>query len=113
MNLTLALATFVGGFIFPFIIRMSWGRMVDSWGPIGGWMAAAFITGTVWTLNHGILTPMMTQSGAAWVDMGLAAGIGCWVATVRLGFDVKKSLKNVSAAILGGIAGAALLFLFL
>lgn len=113
MSVSLAVATFVGAFIFPFFIRMCWGKMVDSWGPIGGWMAAAFITGTVWTLNHGILTPMMTQSGAAWVDMGLAAGVGCWVATARLGLDMKKSFKNVAAAVLGGVAGAALLALFL
>lgn len=113
MTMAIGVATFAGGFLFPFFIRMAWGKMVDSWGPIGGFMAAAFITGTIWTLNHGIGTPMIFQSGALWVDMGLAAGIGCWVATNRLGMSAKKSTKNVIAAISGRIAGAALLFLFL
>lgn len=113
MTISAFIATFSGAFLFPFFIRMAWGKMVDSWGPIGGWMAAAFITGTIWTLNHGIPTPMITQSGKAWVDMGLAAGIGCWVATARLGFGVKKSMKNVFAAISGGIVGAFLLSLFI
>lgn len=113
MSLANGVATFVGSFIFIFFIRMAWGKMVEVWGPIGGWMAAAFITGTVWTLNHGINTPMIYQTGSAWIDMGMAAGIGGWIATACLGANKRKSIKNVSAAILGGLAGGALLSLFL
>lgn len=113
MTVAAFITTFAGGFLFPFFIRMAWGKMVDSWGPIGGWMAAAFITGTIWTLNHGIITPMIEQSGSAWVDMGLAAGVGCWVATARLGLNMKKSIKNIVAAVSGGVVGALLLSLFL
>lgn len=42
MSIGIALATIAGGFLFPFAIRMMWGKMVDEWGAIGGWMAAAF-----------------------------------------------------------------------
>lgn len=40
MTVKLAIATFAGGFIFPFLIRLLWGKMCENWGNIGGWMAA-------------------------------------------------------------------------
>lgn len=36
MSIGIALATIAGGFLFPFAIRMMWGKMVDEWGAIGG-----------------------------------------------------------------------------
>ncbi|MGX7205746.1 Lin0368 family putative glycerol transporter subunit [Enterococcus pingfangensis] len=113
MSFSLGFATLLGSFLFPFFIRIAWGKMVDAWGPAGGLVAATLITGTIWTLNHGISTPMITQSGTIWVDMGLAAGVGCWVATAQLGFNKQKSLKNIFTAIIGGIFGAGILTLFL
>lgn len=113
MTIQLAIATLIGGFIFPFVIRMAWGRMVDNWGPIGGWMAAAFIVGTVWCINHGIATPMITQSGTVWVDQGLAAGVGVWVASALTGGSKCKSVKNIVAAVSAGIVGGYVLSLFL
>lgn len=113
MTFNLALATIAGGFIFPFTIRMIWGRMVDNWGAIGGWMAATFIVGTIWCINHGIPHPMITQSGNAWVDQGLAAGVGVWVASSLTGGDIKKSIKNILCALAGGIIGGLALSLFL
>lgn len=113
MTFALAIATFAGGFLFPFTIRMIWGKMIDSWGPIGGWMAATFIVGTVWTINHGISSPMIFQSGVSWVDMGLAAGIGVYAASAAMGGKIRKSLVNVLGAVTGGIAAGLLLSLFL
>lgn len=113
MTIAAAVATFAGGFLFPFTVRMIWGKMVDSWGPIGGWMAATFIVGTIWTINHGITTPMVFQSGVSWVDMGLAAGVGVYVASAAMGGNIKKSYTNVIGAICGGIAAGFLLSLFL
>ena len=113
MSINYAIATLMGGFIFPFVIRMTWGRMVDNWGPIGGWMAAAFVVGTVWCINHGIASPMITQSGSVWVDQGLAAGVGVWVASALTGGNKRKSIKNILAAVVSGVVGGFILSLFL
>lgn len=108
MTAGLALTTVVGGFLFPFAIRMMWGKMVESWGPAGGFMAAAFIVGTVWTINHGLAQPLIKQTGA-WVDMAWAAGIGLIPATMVLGGKLSKAWTNILAAITGGIIGGFLL----
>lgn len=113
MSVGLALTTIAGGFLFPFAIRMMWGKMVENWGPIGGWMAAAFIVGTVWTINHGLETPLISQSGAGWIDMAWAAGIGLLVASALTGGKLSKAIPNIAAAVVGGITGGYLLSLFL
>ncbi|HAQ7156933.1 TPA: hypothetical protein IYR03_002863 [Listeria monocytogenes] len=95
MSIGIALATIAGGFLFPFAIRMMWGKMVDEWGAIGGWMAAAFIVGTVW------------------VDMAVAAGIGVFTASLLTGGKFSKSIVNLAAAVVGGVVGGFLLSLFL
>ena len=107
MTIQQAIATVVGAFIFPFVIRLMWGKMVENWGPIGGWVAAAMIVGTIWTLNHGV--GLMTQSGDAWVDMGLAAGVGVFVASVARGGKANKATTNILAAIVGGLIGGLIL----
>jgi hypothetical protein len=98
--------TFAGAFIFPFLIRLAWGKMVESWGPIGGWMAAGFIVGTMWTLNHG--AGLIVQTGA-WVDMAWAAGIGLLAASVAAGDHFGKGLTNALFAIIGGTLGGFIL----
>lgn len=112
MTLGLALTTMVGGFLFPFAIRMMWGKMVESWGPAGGFMAAAFIVGTVWTINHGLGQPLIYQTGA-WVDMAWGAGIGLIAATMVLGGKLSKAWNNIIAAIVGGVIGGFLLALII
>ena len=107
MTIQQAIATIVGAFIFPFVIRLMWGKMVEHWGAIGGWMAASMIVGTIWTLNHGV--GLMTQSGAVWVDMGLAAGIGLFVASAARGGKVGEATNNLLAALVGGILGGLIL----
>ena len=56
---------------------------------------------------------MITQSGSAWVDQGLAAGVGVWVASALTGGSKLKSAKNVMAAVSAGIVGGYILSLFL
>lgn len=111
MTLQQAIATVAGGFLFPFLIRLMWGKLVEHFGPIGGWMAAGMIVGTTWAINHG--TGMIFQSGEAWVDMGLAAGVGLVVASALRGGKVSKALPNILAALVGGMAGGLLLSFFL
>ena len=102
------IATMAGGFIFPFLIRLLWGKLVDNFGPIGGWLAAAFIVGTTWTLNHGV--GLIYQSGAAWIDMAWSAFIGLFVASALSGDDVGKGIGMIINAILGGILGGFILY---
>jgi len=109
-----------GAFMFPFLIILVWGRMVRAWGPIGGWMAAGFIVGSVWMINHalpgvGFGTEMTTasgliwQSGDAWIDMAWAAGIGLWIGSTVRGASLGRSLPTLIAAVLGGIFGGVIL----
>lgn len=106
---TWIIPTFVGAFIFPFLISLCWGRMVESWGPIGGWMAAGFIVGTTWTLNHGF--GLIHQTGDAWIDMAWAAGVGLLVGAVYKGASLRKALPTVAYSIAGGVLGALVLSL--
>jgi len=106
MTIENIITTIAGGFIFPFMIYMMWGKMVDTWGAIGGWMAAGFIVGTAWTLNHGV--GLIVQQGA-WIDMAWAAGIGLFVASVLDGSSFSKGAVNYGYSILGGILGGFIL----
>jgi hypothetical protein len=111
MTFQLAIATIVGGFLFPFLIRMYWGPLVDKFGPAGGFMAAAFLVGTAWALNHGV--GLITQSGPVWVDMGFAAGIGLCVATTILGGKFSKAIPQICAALVGGTLAGFILSIVL
>mgnify|MGYP003533034241 CR=1 FL=1 len=109
MDIKLAIATIVGGFLFPFFIKMYWGTLCDRFGAIGGFLAAGFIVGTAWTINHGL--GLITQTGA-WVDMGFAAGIGLIVADLCSGAKFTKSIPVIMQALVGGtLAGLILSFL--
>lgn len=106
----LAIATFAGAFIFPFLISTCWGVMVEKWGAIGGWMAAGFIVGTAWTLNHGV--GMIFQTGA-WVDMAWAAGWGLLAGSIYSGASLVRALPTIICVILGGTLGGFILSCFL
>ncbi len=109
MTIGFAITTVAGGFIFPFLIRLLWGKMCENWGPAGGYMAAGFIVGTAWTINHGV--GLIFQSGGAWIDMAFAAGAGLFVASALSGDNVSKGLVNLFYAILGGVIGGFILSL--
>lgn len=98
--------TFAGAFLFPFLIRLCWGKFCEHWGALGGWMAAGFIVGTAWTINHGV--GLIVQTGA-WIDMAYAAGIGLFIASALSGDDIKAGLLNALMAITGGILGGFIL----
>ena len=105
MNMSMAIHTMVGAFVFPFFIRIAWGKMVEDFGAIGGWLAVTFVVALTWSMNHGVATPLIHQSGA-WVDQGFAAGFGLLTATTALGGKFKKALPNMMAAIVGGALAA-------
>lgn len=108
MSVQQILTTFIGGFMFPFLVRMLWGEFEKEYGMLGGFLASVFIVGVMWLVNHGLDSPYIYQTGA-FVDMGLAAFTGVWSATTVLGGKPSKSVQNIIAALLGGgIAGLIL-----
>lgn len=107
MTIEHAVATIVGAAIFPFLLRLLWGKLCDNFGPFGGWLAAGFIVGTTWTLNHAL--GLIVQSGEVWIDMGLAAGVGLLTASTLAGGKFGKALPNVAAAFVGALIGGLLL----
>lgn len=111
MTIKLALTTMCGAFIFSFLIRFIWGRMVEKWGALGGWMAALFLVGSVWGMNHGLKHPLIYQSGPVWIDMAWVAGIGVFTASVISGGKVAKALSNILAAVIGGTLAALIVTL--
>ncbi|QZY53674.1 Lin0368 family putative glycerol transporter subunit [Crassaminicella profunda] len=99
--------TFAGAFIFPFLLRLCVGKMVDEWGSIAGWMFAAFVVGTTWSLTHGV--GFIFQSGTAWIDQAWAGAFGLFVASAAAGDHVGKGLTNGVFAIIGGTIGGFIL----
>lgn len=111
MTVNQIITTIFGGALFPFLIRMFWGKLIDTFGAIGGWLAAGFLVGTTWTINHGL--NMIYQTGPVWIDMAIAAGTGCLVATTILGGSFKKAIPNITGSVIGAILGGFILSLFL
>lgn len=103
------ITTIFGAFIFCVLLRLFWGRLVNKFGAIGGFLAALIIVGTVWILNHGMDKHLIQQSGNGWIDMAWAAAIGTFTATVAAGGKIRNSFTNISAAIAGGILGGIVL----
>lgn len=103
----------LGYAIAGMIVMSVWGAFVgvESFGIIGGWLAAFAIIGPMWFLNHFLgLIPHDADSG--FVDMGLGIGLtGLFRDTFGFGFDAfveaMPTLGLVAVgAILGGIVAA-------
>lgn len=105
MNFNQIISTIAGGFLFPFMIGLIWGKLVEAFGPAGGWVAGGMIVGTAWVINHGM--GMIYQSGAAWLDMGWAAGVGLMAVDVFAGKKINWSM--VLSGIVGGLVGGFIL----
>ena len=106
------ITTILGAFLFPIFLRLFWGRLVNKFGAIGGFLAAIIIVGTIWVINHGIDNHLIQQSGSTWIDMAWAAAIGVFTASVVSGGKIRKSFANINAAVIGGILGGiALVFM--
>jgi hypothetical protein len=127
--------TIFGAFCVTFVVIRCWGKLVDDFGPIGGMMAAGFIIGTFWVLNHKLpgfgihpeglphpeggikqfgLVYQGFRGAAPWVDMGTAIAFGMWIHGIVLATRGKRaalileSMPRIGLAILGGIIGGAL-----
>jgi len=131
------ITTIFGAFCVSFAIAICWPKLVELYGALGGILGGAGIVATFWVLNHklpglgiapgGIEHPeggiyqfgLIAQSfhcTAPWVDMGLAVGIGMWVATLfdcrreggNTGELVVESLPRLACVLLGGVIGGTI-----
>lgn len=103
IKLQAGILTIIGGFLLPYSIRMTWDRMVNKLGAVGGFLAALTVVGTIWILDHGMKLHLIHQSGKVWIDMAWAAGIGAYTYSLVMGGNIKKSVPNLIAAVLGGV----------
>lgn len=106
-----ALLTIIGSFVFTFLVLTVWGRLVNSVGPIGGYIAALMIPCTMWILNHGIKNHFIHQTGSVWIDMAWAVGIGVCVSSKLKGKKIFKAKNTIMAALVGGLLGAVILIM--
>lgn len=111
MALQEALLTIIGSFVFTFLVLTLWGRLVNSVGLVGGYIAALMIPGTMWILNHGIKNHFIYQTGSVWIDMAWAVGIGVCVSSKIKGKKIFKAKNTIIAAIAGGLLGAVILIM--
>jgi len=126
------ITTIFGAFFVTFAVCICWGKMIESFGPIGGMMCAAIIVGTFWVMNHKLpgwgIAPGMRHVGLTgddppmqyglinqafhyggpWVDMGFAAGFGLWISSVYSGGKVAGSVPRLAAVLVGGLIGGAI-----
>ncbi|MGM0303904.1 hypothetical protein IGI66_003569 [Enterococcus sp. AZ048] len=111
MTIAQAITTTVGAFIFPLLVRLMWGKMVDEWKAFGGLAAIILIVMLSWSLNHGAAVPFIYQSGGIWIDQANAVAIGVFITTLMHRQSLKKSLPTIASAVLAGIFSGCILFL--
>ena len=129
------ISSIFGAFIATFAVLICWPKLVKDFGPIGGFLSAAFLIGSFWLLNHKLpgfgINPDQIKDAAGnvqqfglinqafyaaspWVDMGSAIFCGFWVHGLvgakrgTRGALVKESLPRIFWALLGGILGGVL-----
>ncbi|WP_307122221.1 Lin0368 family putative glycerol transporter subunit [Streptococcus moroccensis] len=105
------LLTLLGSGLLPFLILIVMGSLIRKWQVKGGFLALLVIIGPVWYLNHGQISPWIAQYGPHQIDMGLATGVGILTYHLLTGARWKKTLFNLSAALIGGFLAGILLAL--
>lgn len=99
----------LGGFILPFSILCIWGKLVNRFGALGGWLGAFMIIGPVWFVNHGMPLPFIHQSSKVFIDMGFSTAIGVFVYGLRRGIPLDYHRSNILAAIFGGMVAGVII----
>lgn len=103
------LTTVMGGFLIGFLILWFWPIMLERFGVKGGFLAACLFIGLGWLVNHGAPWYLVIQSGAVFIDMGLAVGTASIVNGLCNGASLKRTIPLVCSAILGGILAGFIL----
>jgi hypothetical protein len=109
MTVNEIIMTITGAAIFSFLVITVWGKLVNLFGAIGGYIAAMLIPGTMWIINHGVNNHLIKQSGTVWIDMAWAVGIGVCISSKIQGGKVTKAKNTLMAVILSGIIGGYIL----
>jgi hypothetical protein len=134
------ITTIFGSFCVAFVIALCWPKLVEMYGALGGMIGGAVIVATFWVLNHKLpglgiaadgiehpdggiqqfgLIAQAFRGAAPWVDMGLAVGVGMWVASYcdgrRQGGKsaalALESLPRLLCVLFGGVLGGTLVAL--
>jgi hypothetical protein len=84
-----------------------WPVLWQTWGIIGGYMAAILVVPVMWYMNHrcGLI---YNRDDAAWVDMawGIALGGVVWSIVRRdMSVDIRQALPTLVCALIGGGMG--------
>ncbi len=97
----------IGYAIAPIYVFTVWGAFVNDLGVIGGWIAGFAIIGPLWFIMHySNIIPQSTK--AAFVDIGLAIGVGGIAQGVFSGLGVQgliEALPTILILSLGAIVG--------
>lgn len=64
----------IGYFLAGFTVTMFWGKFTLSFGLLGGWLAAFFLVGPMWYINHHH-NFVSNKKDAVFIDMGLAIAV--------------------------------------
>jgi hypothetical protein len=105
--MTKYVSTMIGAAIIGAMGFSIWPVLWQTFGVMGGYMAAVLVVTVAWYLNHrcGL---MYNAPGAAWVDMawGIAIGGVAW-ALVRRGSPVMltRAFPTLACAVIGGALG--------
>lgn len=111
MSLIQALGILLGSFLFPFIVLQVWGRLVERYGAVGGFLSALLVVAPAWLVNHGLPSPLIYQSSSVFIDMGFAAGTGILVAGLASGQRLSSYRLTLPGVLLGGVLAGIVLFI--
>lgn len=105
-----AIRSILGYMLAAIFILAVWGVFADSYGIAGGWFAALALTGTLWFVNHYV--GLIPQEGtSAFVDMGLAIGLGGIARDVFSGGGMPlfiDTLPTIAVVVAGAVFGGIL-----
>lgn len=110
-----ALRSIVGYMFAVIYVFAVWGMFESSYGIIGGWLAALFIIGPLWFVNH-YLGLIPQDDSNSFVDMGLAIGVGGIIHGSLTGNGLDSfisSLPTIITVIVGATIGGALVASFI
>ena len=99
----------IGYFFAGLIIILFWGKLVNIFGVIGGWLAGFSLVGPLWYFLH-YKNFVANKNGTVFIDMALAIAVGTVTTSVintktNLASSVLHSLPTFIILSLGAVFG--------